>query len=174
MHFVEDGVTYDEGAKTVSSLIYPNADTYPEPWEENAMGCVIDSQITKEFTEDTDECFGPNGYEETVDRYLRKVEVGISLKAHSELIHRLIWMLKNKITNGTPQTPFIGRDFVEGWVHLQYEADDTQPRYISVLRAKMRLDQDPKWSKDPSKPAVKLEVSFRNVLNTMLPSHISA
>jgi hypothetical protein len=36
----------------------------------------------------------------------------------------------------------------------------------------MRLDENPTWSKDPSKPAVTLEVFFRNALNTLLPDNI--
>jgi hypothetical protein len=171
-HFVEDGTTYGDPVNTVSALLFPNADTDPEPWQANPMGCVIDSQIKPSFTEDADECYTDHGYQEVIDRRLKQLLIGLSLKAHSELLHRLIWMLPAKIADETAQTPFIGPDYVEGWAHLQLEDDDQVAIYTGVVRCRMRLDENPKWSKDPSKPAVTLEVFFRNPLNTLLPDNI--
>ena len=174
MSFVEDGATYGDPLQTVSATVLPDIETVPAPWALNPMGCVIDSQIKKKYIEDSDICYGPNGYSEVMDRYLSMVEIGVSLKAYSEILHRLIWAVQNKMADTVAQTPFLGSDFVEGWVHLQWEADDAAPRYTTVLRARMRLDEDPKWSKDPSKPAITLEIFFGNVLNTVLPDNIIA
>ncbi len=174
LHFVEMGTTYGAPENTVSTALFPNADDDPEPWLLNPMGCIIDGQLKKEFTEDADSCYGPGGYQEVTDRRLKKVMFDVSLRDHSEVIHRLGWQVGEKIADGTPQTPFIGPDFIEGWCHFQIEADDQAPRYLGALHVRMRLTEDKQWSIAPTKPAISLEVFFRNPLNTVVYSNIIA
>lgn len=174
LHFVEDGTTYGSPSNTVSATLFPNADDHPEPWAVNPLGCIIDGQLKKEFTEDSDSCYAAGGYQEKMDRRLKKVGFDISLREHSEILHRLAWQVPAKIADGTPQTPFIGPDFVEGWIHFQIEADDQVPRYLGALRVRLRLTEDKQWSIAPTKPAISLEVFFRNPLNTCVFSNIIA
>lgn len=174
LHFVEDGTTYGDPENTVSATLFPNADDDPEPWAVNPMGCVIDGQIKMSHEEDTTMCFGAYGYSEEQDRYLKSVMIDCSLKDHSEIIHRLGWQVGAKIADGVAQTPFAGRDFVEGWVHLQVEADDQVARYIGALRTRIRLTDGSKWASQPTKPAIQMEVFFRNPLNSVIFGNILA
>lgn len=171
-HFVEDGTEYGDPVNEVSDALFPDFDTDPEPWNVNPMGGVYDSQITPKFEESSDICYEDNGYRETMDRRLSMITIGVSLRDHSELIHRLIWMFQNKIADGVAQAPFTGSDFIDGWARLVLEDDNQAAIYSGVLRARMRLDENPLWSKDPSKPAITLEIAFRNALNTMVPDEI--
>ncbi len=171
-HFVEDGIEYGDPVNEVSSALYPVFATYPAPWNVNPMGGVYDSQITPKFEESSDICYENRGYREKMDRRLSMVTISVSLRDHSELIHRLIWMFSNKIADTVAQTPFVGSDYVDGWANLVLEDDNQAEIYKGVLRARMRLDENPTWSKDPSKPAIKLEVDFRSSLNTVVPDEI--
>ena len=168
LHFVEMGTSYGDPANLVSTVLFPNADDDPEPWNANPMGCIIDGQLKKDYIEDNDICFGEGGYSETKDRRLKSVMVDVSLKDFSEILHRLSWEVASKITDGTARTPFAGADYIEGWAHLQLEADDGVARYLGVLHCRLRLSEDKKWSSQPSKPAITLEVFFRNPLNSVV------
>lgn len=174
LHIVEFGTTYGSPENTVSAVLFPNADDDQEPWKENPVGCTIDGQITRKYKDDPVSRFTDYGYQEQMDRYLSSVMLDVSLVDHSELVHRLVWQVENKIANGTPQTPFAGQDFVECWAHLQIEADDQVARYVGALHTRARLTDSTKWAEDPTKPALQLEVFFRNPLNSVIFANIIA
>ena len=173
-HFALLGVAYDDPEVLVSAALLPNADTNPEAYTANPFGCVIDGQVTKKYIEETDTCFKAGRYVEQINKRLVAAMIDLSLREQSPILHRLGWDVSAPVADGVPQTPFIGADYVEGWAHLEWKADDALPRYTGAFWCKMRPKEDTKWSKDSTKPAISLEIDITNVLNTVLFDNISA
>jgi hypothetical protein len=171
-HFVEDGTSYGSPANTSGIALYPNADTYPAAW--NSMGCVLDS--TAEVVEESyeDDCPNPSGgYSRETDMQVMQDILKLSLRAHSEPIHRLVWGAAAPIVNATAFTPFAKKDrFVKGWMHFQLRGQDGEDRVVAAIYGKLRLDAAPKWAKDPTKPAVKFEI-VTSTIQTVLPGVIN-
>lgn len=155
--FVEEGTVV--GENTVGIDFFPDATENPEAW--NSLGSVQQSNLEPE-TEESDPDYDPvpeGGYEKSVDSYVTRDIYKASLKCHFEIIHRLIWGAAAKLANGTPVSPFVKKDrFVRGWINIQLRAEDGTDRMVAALWGKMRLDANPVWSKDASKPAIRFEV----------------
>ncbi len=171
--FVETGTSYGDPANTVSKQMYPNADTFPEAW--SSLGCILDSSPETEVDTDEDYCPDEGGRyrKETSETVVRDI-LKLSLKTHSEPIHRLILGKEGAIVDGQAFTPFAARDrSIDGWILLQLRGDDGNDRVVMALYGKLRLDAAPKWSKDPTKPAVEFEI-VRSTIQTAMPGGITA
>jgi hypothetical protein len=170
-HFVEAGTEVGtEPVNTVGALFKP---TFPgEPWA--SMGCILDATPETEVETDTDYC--PNasgGYTKADDQNVVKDMLKLSLRAHSEPIHRLIWGANAKLADTTSVTPFVKTDrFVEGWLQFQGVGQDGLARFVASLYGKIRLDAAPQWAKDPTKPAIRFEI-IKTALNTYVPDKIN-
>ena len=171
-HFAMIGTPYGSPVVNVGASLLPNADTNPAAY--TSLGCVFDGQITRKYIEETDVCFKGGRYVEVMDKRLVAAMIDISLREQSPILHRLGWDVSAAIVDGVAQTPFIGADYVEGWCHLQIEADDGLPRYTGAFWVRLRPSEDTKWSKDSTKPAITMEVDLSNVLNTVLFNNIIA
>lgn len=170
--FVEVGAVFGDPVNTVGAELYPNADPYPELW--NSLGCVIDASPEVEVETDEDFCPSPAGgyVKETTQSVVQDI-LKLSLKTHSEPIERLIWGASAAIVDQTQFTPFAAKDrFIAGWLHLQLREQGGTDTVVAALYGKLRLDAAPKWSKDPTKPAVKFEILYSSVA-TVLPDGIS-
>jgi len=171
-HFVEEGTEYGDPVNETGIALYPNADTYPEVW--NSMGCVLDS--TAETVTETyeDDCPSPSGgYKRETETAVLQDMLKLSLRAHSEPIHRLVWGAAAPIENADAFTPFAKSDrFVLGWLHFQLRGQDGADRIVAALYGKLRLDAAPKWAKDPTKPAVKFEI-ITSTIQTVLPGVVN-
>lgn len=157
--FVADGTTYGTGPTNTAGIgLYPNADTYPSTWK--SLGCVLDAsaEVVSETYED--DCPLPGGgYGRTTEEVVLQDIIKLSLREHSEIIHRMVWGAAAAIVDDTAFTPFKNKDrFVLGWLHFQLRGTDGVDRIVAALWGKLRLDAAPKWAKDPTKPAVKFEI----------------
>ena len=165
--FVEDGTTYGSPSNTVGVGVYPNADTFPNAW--NSMGCVIDASPETEVETDEDYCPSPSGgyIKESTETVVRDM-IKLSLKTHSEPIERMIWGKSGAVVDGAAFTPFAKKDrFVKGWLHFQLREGGGSDVIVAALYGKMRLDAAPKWSKDPTKPAVRFEILYSPIMSAM-------
>lgn len=161
--FVEAGTVVGEE----ENLVGP--DFYPEDTEDlgvyGSLGCVLEAE--PEVTEEDDPDYCPSlagGYDLEEDPTVVKDVIKMSLKCHSEPIWRLIWGFKNKIVNGTPQTPFGSKKrYVEGWLIFEQRAGDGVTKMNAAIYGRLRLDAAPKWSKDPTKPAVRFEKRYSSI-----------
>lgn len=171
-HFVEEGTLYGSPANTAGISLYPNADTYPAVW--SSMGCVLDSSAETVVESYEDDCPNPaGGYSRETEMQVLQDMLKLSLRAHSELIHRLVWGADAAIENATAFTPFAKKDrFVLGWIHFQLRGQDGADRVVAALYGKLRLDSAPKWAKDPTKPAVKFEI-ITSTIQTVLPGVVN-
>jgi hypothetical protein len=167
--FVEDGT--EVGENTVGIDFYPEAPN--EAWA--SIGCVLDATPETETETDTDYCPNPGGgYSKEDDQNVVKDLLKMSLRAHSEIIHRLVWGLDAPIQDDTPVTPFTRTDrFVRGWLHFTGRAQDGTDRFVAALYGKLRLDANPKWSKDPTKPAISFEVIKSSLINSVVPDNVN-
>lgn len=171
--FAEEGEEYGDPANTVGKATYPNADTYPDAW--HSLGCILESSPEVETETNEDYCPDPAGrYRKETDETVVRDILKLSLKTHSEPIHRLVLGKQGKIVDGQAFTPFAARDrSVTGWLLFQLRGDDGNDRAVMALYGKMRLDAAPKWSKDPTKPAVKFEI-ITSTIQTAMPGGITA
>jgi hypothetical protein len=157
--FAAEGTTYGTSpVNTVGIGLYPNADTFPASWK--SLGCVLDSSaetVTETYEDDCPQAAG--GYGRTTEEVVLQDIIKLSLREHSELIHRMVWGADAAIVNDAAFTPFKKKDrFVQGWLHFQLRGQDGTDRIVAALWGKLRLDAAPKWAKDPTKPAVKFEI----------------
>jgi len=140
----------------------------------SSLGCILDATPETEVETDTDYC--PNasgGYTKTDDQNVVKDMLKLSLRAHSEPIHRLIWGADAVLVDGTPTTPFVTTDrFVEGWLQFQGVGQDGDDRFVASLYGRIRLDAAPQWAKDPTKPAIRFEI-IKTSLNAYEPDNIN-
>jgi len=170
-HFVEKGTVV--GENTVDSGFYPEESEDLSAW--NELGCVLQAVPEPTINTTTDKCPSPaGGYIDEDTNNVTKDVLKISLKCYSEPIWRMVWGLAAPIVNGTPQTPFLSKDrFVEGWLNFEQRGDDGQKRTVSVIYGRMRIDENPTWSADPSKPAIRFEVMYSSIAS-LEPLNIAA
>jgi hypothetical protein len=171
--FVEEGTSYGDPANLAGIALYPNADTYPDSWSQ--LGCVLDSSPETVLETYDDDCPNPSGgYTRETDTAVLQDMIKLSLRAHSELIHRMVWGSSAAIVDDAAFTPFAKKDrFVKGWLLFQLRAGDGVDRVVAALYGKMRLDAAPKWAKDPTKPAIKFEI-LTSTIQTVEPASITA
>jgi hypothetical protein len=154
--FVEKGTVV--GENTVDSGFYPEDEEDLDAW--SSLGCVLDATPEPEVETDSDYCpDAAGGYrKEDTDNVVKDV-IKMTLKCHSEPIWRMILGVKAKLVNGTPQTPFANKDrFVEGWLNIEQRAQDGVARTLMVIYGRLKIDANPSWSKDPTKPSVRFEI----------------
>lgn len=172
--FVESGTTYGTSpVNTVGIGLYPSTTTYAASW--SSLGDVLDSAPEKKeenYTDMVPSIYG--GYALQDDTYVTQDKLKLSLKSHSEPIHRMVWGLASKITDATAVTPFANpARFVEGWINFQLRGQDGADRIVAALYGRMRIDGAPKWAKDPTKPAIIFEI-IRSSIQTIVPNHVTA
>lgn len=171
--FVEEGTEYGDPANITGISLYPNADTYPDTW--NPLGCVLDSSPETVTETYDDDCPNPSGgYTRETETAVLQDMLKLSLRGHSEPIHRLVWGANAPIVDDAAFTPFAKKDrFVKGWLLFQLRGQDGVDRAVAALYGKLRLDSAPKWAKDPTKPAVKFEI-ITSTIQTVEPDGITA
>lgn len=172
--FVETGTTYGAApVNTVSRELYPSPATHAASW--SGLGDVLDAAPEKKEEDYSDTVPSPyGGYTTESDTVVLQDTLKLSLKCHNEIIHRLIWGLASKIEDGVEQTPFANPNrYVEGWINFQLRGQDGADRVVVALYGRIRLDANPKWSKDPSKPAIKFEI-LRSSIQSILPDGVIA
>lgn len=170
--FVEAGTTFGTSpVNTVSSELYPDTTTHAAVW--SSLGDVLDSAPDTKTEDYADTIPDPaGGYRTQADVVVLQDNLKLSLLAHSEPIHRMVWGLDAKIVDGTPVTPFSAkRRFVEGWINFTLRGQDGADRVVAAIYGRMRVDGAPKWAKDPTKPAITFEV-LRSTVASIVPDNI--
>ena len=169
LSIVEEGTVV--GENTVGVAFYPDPEESGESWL--SMGCVMDAAPETETEEDTDYCpSASGGYDKEILSTVVRDVLKLSLKAHSEVIHRLVWGVAAPLVEGEAQTPFTVKDRkIRCWIHFQGRAQDGEDRFIAALYGDLRLDAAPKWSKDPTKPAVRFEI-VRSTIQSVVPGDV--
>lgn len=171
---VPAGTTYGSGPTNTAGIgLYPNADTYPATWL--SLGDVLDASaetVTETYEDDIPAAAG--GYARETEEVVLQDIIKLSLRSHSEVIHRMIWGASAVIVNDTAFTPFKNKDrFILTWLHFQLRGQDGVDRIVAALWGKLRLDAAPKWAKDPTKPAVKFQI-ITSTIQAVEPLAITA
>lgn len=168
MSFVEAGKTID--GVVVGSDAYPDVDPV-ENW--SSLGCISETNFNTETETDTDYCPSPSGgYDKDDDETVVGDILNFATREHSEPVWRMLLGLKDEIANGVSQTPMAEtRRFVEGWIKVQGRGSDGSDRVVMNLYGRLYLDGSPKWSKDPTKPALKF-VKRYSAISTVTPQGI--
>lgn len=158
--FVEKGTTID--GVTVSATAYP--DTSPVTnWTDNSLGCILEFKPESETEDEAYDCYVANrGWTKmkrtkTVADYL-----AFTTRALSEPVARLMFGSQVAIADGTPFVPYanLGDRNVEGWLRIQAQ-DSATPfadHCIMLVYGKLRLAEQPAWTKEQVKPKFKFEV----------------
>lgn len=171
---VETGTTFGSPSNTVSSALYPDTDTYAATW--NSIGDVIDAAFESDTEDYGDTVPDPAfGYRKESDIVVLQDRMKLSLNSMSEPLHRLMWGAAAPLVDDTPATPFgTNVRYWEGWLAFTArDSRDKSDKFIGALYVRLRLDGNPKWSKDPTKPAVVCEI-IPSSIQTVLPSGITA
>ena len=170
LYFVEsgtlvDGVTVDENA-------FPDVDPI-DNW--NSLGFITEVNPETEKETDTDYCPSPaGGYEKVDDERVVADYWKFITREHSEPFWRMLLGLRNEIQNGVAQTPLDEkRRYIDGWLKVQARADDGVDRLVMNIYGRLSLDANPKWSKDPTKPALSFQKLYSAVA-TVEPNGIVA
>lgn len=168
LFFVESGKTID--AITVDKDTYPDVDPITN-W--NSLGCISEVNFEPETETDTDYCPDPaGGYTKEDDERVVRDLIKFVTREHSEPFWRLLLGLNNEIVNGTAQTPLANNQrYIEGWLKVQGRADDGSDRIVMNIWGRLSLDANPKWSKDPTKPALKFQKLYSSIA-TVEPADI--
>ena len=168
--FAETGTTID--STTVGPAAFPD-DEPTTNWA--SIGCVLESDWETEKETDTDYC--PNaagGYSKTEDEQTVRDIIKFKVRESSELFMRMMLGFPAIIVDDAAQVPFTEtRRFIEGWIKVQGVGEDGDDRVVMKVYGKLKLDENPKWSKDPTKPGYKFEVAA-NAIATAIPSNIIA
>lgn len=170
MGFVPTGSIVD--GITVGIDAYPDVDP-AENW--NDLGCIQEVNFETETEPDTDYCPSPSGgYDKDDDENVVADTLNFISRDHSEPIWRMLMGLKNPAVNGVAQAPFAeSRRYIEGWLKVQGRGTDGTDRIVMNVYGRLSLDGTPKWSKDPTKPALKFKVRTSPIA-TVTPQGISA
>lgn len=170
--FAESGKTID--LNVVDKDYFPDTDP-AENWEAGSMGCVMESELTTEKETDTDYCPSPNGgYIKNDDEVVVADIIKFKTREHMEPYWRLALGLNNEIEDGTAQTPFAKkRRKINGWMKFQLRGDDGSDRVVMNVWGRLELDENPKYSKDPTKPGLKFTIEYSSIA-TLEPDGIQA
>lgn len=170
LYFVESGKTID--GIEVSDAAYPDVDPI-ENW--NSLGCIQEVNFEPETETDTDYCPSPaGGYEKQDDERVVKDLIKFVTREHSEPFWRLLLGLSAEIADSVAQTPFNnGRRYIEGWLKVQGRGDNGVDRIVMNVWGRLSIDANPKWSKDPTKPALKFQKQYSSIA-TVEPDSIVA
>jgi hypothetical protein len=169
-YFVEGGTTVD--ATEVSITAYPDVDPITN-WE--SLGCITETEFETEKETDTDYCPSPTGgYSKIEEEQTVRDLIKMKCRDTSEPFWRMLLGLNSKIVDETAQTPFINkRRYVEGWLKVQGRGLDGADRVVMNVWGRLKIDETPKWSKDPTKPGYVFEVIFSEIA-TVEPDGIIA
>lgn len=170
LYFVESGKTID--ATVVSAAAYPDVDPITN-WD--SLGCIQEVNFEAEKETDTDYCpSASGGYDKVDDERVVRDLLKFVTREQSEPVWRMMLGLNAQIVNGTAQTPFAnGKRYIEGWLKVQGRADDGTDRIVMNIWGRLSLDANPKWSKDPTKPALTFQKLY-SAIATVEPTSIVA
>ena len=156
-YFVEEGTVID--GVTVSKNAFPDVDP-ADNWP--SLGCIQETDFETEKESDTDYCPSPSGgYDKMEDEHVVRDLIKFKTRELGEPFWRMSLGLKNKIANGTAQIPFASKNrWIYGWFKSQGRGDDGVDRVVMNVWGRLMIDENPKWSKDPTKPAYVLEVQY--------------
>ena len=138
-YFVEAGLSVDE--QTVSHLIKP--DMVPATnWTDHTLGTILNfkfgvTEIDAPFLRPL-----PTGGKTLVPRkFVTGDHVTLQTREMGEMVLRLQHGVRNKIDEGTPQTPGLQLDRkIEGWLRLQGRGLGGYDRFIQDWWAEGRLE----------------------------------
>ena len=169
LFFAEKGETID--AITVDADAYPDTDPI-ENW--NPLGCVSEVNFNKDTETDTDYCPSPSGgYDKNEEEVVVADYIEFITRAHFEPYWRMLLGVRDKIVNGTAQTPFAEKSrIIEGWLKIQGRAQDGSDRVVMNVYGQLSINDNPKWSKDSTKPALKFKRLYSSIA-TVEPNGIS-
>lgn len=155
--FVEGGSEID--GVSVSKSAFPDVEP-AENW--HSMGCVSETTFETEKESDEDYCPSPmGGYQKIKTESVVRDTIKFKVRQTSELFWRLSLGLKEKIVNSTPQAPFSATHrYIEGWLKIQGRGDDGKDRVVMNVWGRLYMDENPKWSKDPTKPSYAFDVLY--------------
>jgi hypothetical protein len=173
--FVEAGTTFGTSpVNTVSRDVFPDTTTFADTW--SSLGDVLDASmepVTEDYGDTVPSAIG-GGYVKESDIVVLQDILKLSLNSHTEPIHRLCWGAAAELVDGEAVTPFANRTrFVEGWIAFTSRGQDNADRMVAALYVRIRLDGNPKWSKDPTRPAISCEV-IQSAIQTLVPDNIIA
>lgn len=178
--FLEAGtsVTVDETPVVVAADALPDYTTAPDILVDFDLGCV--EAVNFEAETETEEDYCPReasqggGYAKRTTIVSVADYLDLTLKAHSELIYRLLLGADAALEDGTDTIPFAASvRQIEGWAIVRGTSrnPDAEDRIVLALWCKLSLKEYPGWSKDVTKPVVRLEV-LANPLNVLTPGTI--
>jgi hypothetical protein len=169
---VETGTTFGDPVNTVSASLFPDTTTYAT-W--NSIGDVLDAAIESD-TEDYGDIVpdATFGYRKESDIVTLQDRLKLSLNSMSEPLHRLMWGAAAPLEDGTAVTPFGSNvRYWEGWIAFTgRDSRDKSDKLVAALYVRLRMDGNPKWSKDPTKPAVVCEV-VPSSIQSLMPDGIT-
>jgi hypothetical protein len=170
LSFAESGKTID--AIVVSAAAFPDDDP-AENWD--SLGCITEVNFEAEKETDTNYCPSPTGGYDKIDteRVIKDLLKFITIE-QSEPYWRLMLGLGAEIVDGVAQMPFAStKRYIEGWLKVTAKGDDGVDRIDMRVWGRLSLDANPKWSKDPTKPALNFQVLY-SAIATVTPTSIVA
>lgn len=169
---VETGTTFGDPANTVSRDLFPDTTTHAASW--NSIGDVLDATLesdTEDYGDTVPDTAG--GYSKESDIHVLQDRLKLSLNSMSEPLHRLVWGADAPLEDAEAVTPFASKTrYWEGWLAFTGRGQDGADRMVAALYVRLRLDGNPKWSKDPTKPAVVCEL-LKSAIQSLVPENIT-
>jgi len=171
--FVEAGTVAGEEENVVSRDWYPDAEEDLGVY--SSTGCLLQVVPDPKVEDDPIYCPQPDGTYRLEDNpTVVQDAFKISCKCHFEIIHRLVWGLKNKIVNNTVQAPFANsKRWVEGWLMFEQRVPGGVTIVTAALYVQIFLDGSPTWSKDVTRPAIRV-VNVYSPIASLKPNGIAA
>lgn len=168
--FAESGLTID--AVVVSVAAFPDDDPTTN-WE--SLGCITETDFETEKETDTEYCPSPNGgYDKIEEEQTVRDVIKMKCRDTSEPFWRMLLGLNAKIVDVTAQVPFANKlRYIEGWLKVQGVGLDGSDRVAMKVWGRLKIDENPKWSKDPTKPGYMFEVLY-SAIATVEPDNIIA
>ncbi|MGJ8674065.1 hypothetical protein [Rubritalea sp.] len=154
----------------VSEAAFPDDDP-AENWL--SLGEVSESSHETEKESDFDWVY-KNGHWRKIpdERVVSDIQKFKSRDA-SEIFWRMALGLKDEIVDATAQTPNEQtRRWIEGWLKTELQMEGQQ-RVVQTVYGRLMIDEDPKWSKDPTKPGYSF-VDLYSAIATVTPDNIVA
>ena len=161
-YFAEDGSTIDASLVGVDAAPDFAADLELVP----SLGCIEQVSPSVEEESHTFDCpSATGGYERSTERNVLADYLDMQLTKTNEIVQRLTWGVADEIADDTEQEPFEVRDRrLLGWLHLLGRLRGGDVLVKADLWVECRLQENPPWSKEPTRPALRFQV-IGNALN---------
>ena len=81
------------------------------------------------------------------------------VREHNEIFWRQIFGMRAPAQQNVSQVPYEQtRRWVEGWLKIQARGQDGVDRIVMDVWGRLNIDENPKWSKDVTRPSLKFQV----------------